>query len=125
MYEDKMYVIFHSVSPLTDANYLQYVTATPILFGVAFRCIFAEVAFDVGCKIQLSSSNGLIATRVFNIIDDNTTNVPVGEGTVEGLDASNEYEYSVHAVRLHDGVVLQPNVQLTGRFRPLDANTGT
>ena len=112
------------MSPLTDANYLQYVTVTPILSGVAFRCTFAEVAFDVGCKIRLSSSSGFNVTRVFNVMDHNTTSVPTAEGIIEGLDASNEYEYSVHAVQLHDGMALQPNVQLTGRVRPLDANTG-
>ena len=100
-------------------NYLQYATATYVPSGIEFECTFAQVSFDIGCMVFVQAENGQNVSKLFNVTSrgDNDM-VPVAAGIVSGLERSLQYTYTVVAVRLSDGLKLQPNIILMGSVPP-------
>ena len=69
--------------------------------------------------VFVQAENGQNVSKLFNVTsrDDNNM-VPVAAGVVSGLERSLQYTYTVMAVRLSDGLKLQPNIILTGSVPP-------
>jgi hypothetical protein len=69
--------------------------------------------------IFVQAENGQNVSKLFNVTSrgDNSM-APVAAGVVSGLERSLQYTYTVMAVRLSDGLKLQPNIILTGSVPP-------